>query len=114
MIICSVVNFIRFTLNTGGKYTPSTNTWTSTTTMNAPATRTGHTAVWTGSEMIIWGGWNGLSSLFNSGGKYDPVTNSWTATSSSNSPSGRYGHTAVWTGSEMIVRGVGSSDYINT
>ena len=42
-------------LNTGGKYNPSTDSWTATSTTNASA-RDGHTAVWTGSEMIVWGG----------------------------------------------------------
>jgi hypothetical protein len=32
------------------------DTWTATTVSNAPTVRSGHTAVWTGSEMIIWGG----------------------------------------------------------
>ena len=32
------------------------NTWTATSTTNAPTARFGHTAVWTGSEMIVWGG----------------------------------------------------------
>ena len=32
------------------------DTWTATSTTNAPAARSRHTAVWTGSEMIIWGG----------------------------------------------------------
>ena len=63
----------------------------------------GHTAVWTGSEMIVWGGlW---LRRFNSGGRYNPSTDSWTATSTTNAPTARYGHTAVWTGSEMIVWG---------
>src|SRR4029077_5543775 len=30
--------------------------WAVTSTINAPFAREGHTAVWTGSEMIIWGG----------------------------------------------------------
>ena len=33
-----------------------TDTWTATSTTNAPAARYDHTAVWTGSEMIVWGG----------------------------------------------------------
>ena len=45
-------------LNTGGRYNPSTDSWTATSTTNAPAARDGHTAVWTGSEMIVWGGYN--------------------------------------------------------
>jgi N-acetylneuraminic acid mutarotase len=79
------------------------DTWTATTTTNAPEARSGQTAVWTGSEMIIWGGGAGL--MFNTGGRYNPSTDSWTATSISNAPSVRIGHTAVWSGSEMIVWG---------
>src|SRR6266481_1271325 len=30
--------------------------WTATSTTNAPTDRYSHTAVWTGSEMIVWGG----------------------------------------------------------
>ena len=33
------------------------DTWTATSTANAPSGRDGHTAVWTGSEMIVWGGY---------------------------------------------------------
>jgi hypothetical protein len=70
---------------------------------NPPAPRSGHTAIWTGSEMIIWGGSAGTS-----GGRYDPVLNTWTPTSNSpNVPPGHSGHTAVWTGTEMIVWGGG-------
>ena len=43
-------------LNTGGRYNPSTDSWTATSTTNAPAPRNRHTAVWTDSEMIVWGG----------------------------------------------------------
>ena len=43
-------------LNTGGRYNPSTDSWTATSTTNAPTARVTHTAVWTGSEMIVWGG----------------------------------------------------------
>ena len=91
-------------MNTGGKYNPSTDSWTATSTTNAPAARDYHTAVWTGSEMIVWGGL-GDSGDANTGGRYNPSTDSWTATSTTNAPSGRYLHTAVWTGNEMIVWG---------
>ena len=35
------------------------DTWTATSTTGAPSPRTGQTAVWTGSEMIVWGGETG-------------------------------------------------------
>ena len=103
--------------NTGGRYNPNTNTWTATSTTNAPQPRYVHTAVWTGRRMIVWGG-NGGPTYYdnlNSGGRYDPTTNTWTATSTVNAPEGRWQHTAVWTGSQMIVwGGTGMSTYVNT
>src|SRR6266478_1682214 len=88
------------------------DTWTPTSTTNAPAGRYEHTAVWTGSEMIVWGGFNG--SFLNTGGRYNPGTGSWTATSTTSAPAGRDRYTAVWTGSEMIVWGGFNGSYLNT
>ena len=90
------------------------DTWTATSITNAPAGRQYHTAVWTGSEMIVWGGFNGSINV-NTGGRYNPSTDSWTRTSTTNAPAARDAHTAVWTGSEMIVwGGEGSGSYLNT
>src|SRR5882724_5425304 len=94
------------------------DSWTATTTSNAPTGRELHTAVWTGSEMIVWGGFDGSVDV-NTGGRYNPSTDSWTATSTTNAPTGRDRHTAVWTGSEMIVWGGsffrgGQFYYLNT
>ena len=99
--------FIGFnTVNTGGRYDPATDSWTPTSTTNAPTGRIYHTAVWTGSEMIVWGGTGNSFSPVNTGGRYDPSTDSWTATSTTNAPDeARFRHTAVWTGSQMIVWG---------
>ena len=99
-------------LNTGGRYDPDTDSWTATSTTNAPSGRTAHTAQWSGSEMIVWGGNPGP---LNTGGRYDPGTDSWTATSTTDAPSARRLHTAVWTGSEMIVwGGVNGTVRLNT
>src|SRR5664280_359159 len=43
--------------------------WTATTTTNAPSGRSQHTAVWTGSRMIVWGG-GGSSGFLNDCGQY--------------------------------------------
>jgi len=92
-------------LNSGGRYDPSTNTWTATSTVNAPEGRWFHTAVWTGNEMIVWGGNTGFSRFFNTGGRYNPSTNMWSSTSTTNAPARRDSHTAAWTGREMIIWG---------
>ena len=106
-------------LNTGGRYNPSTDSWAHTNVRdNPPSGRESHTAVWTGSQMIIWGGAYhavGPPLYFNTGARYDPTTNSWTATSTPSAPSGRELHTAVWTGNEMIIwGGSNQSSYFNT
>jgi putative metal-binding protein/Kelch motif protein len=93
-------------LNSGGRYDPVTDTWTATSTTNAPTARTGHTAVWTGSRMIVWGGFH-ISYFYsgNGGGLYDPLADTWTLTSWVNAPNARVRHAAVWTGREMLIWG---------
>ena len=71
---------------------------------NAPSPRYSFSAVWTGSEMIVWGGFDGVN-LLNTGGRYDPVGDSWTPTATGGAPSARDQHSAVWTGTKMIVWG---------
>jgi N-acetylneuraminic acid mutarotase len=102
-----------FYLHTGGRYSPSTDSWVATTTANVPTARGFHTAVWTGNEMIVWGGLSD-NNLLNSGGRYNPTTDSWIPTTTTNAPGARDFHTAVWTGSQMIVWGGSDGDYLNT
>ncbi len=98
--------------NGGGRYDPVTDSWPRTTSqVGAPSPRLAHSAVWTGSKMIIWGGrdntYNGrYVGLFNDGFLYDPRTDTWSGPISTiNAPSARVLHSAVWTGTEMIVWG---------
>ena len=56
--------------NDGGRYDPAGNSWTAVSTNGAPAARTEHTAVWTGREMIVWGGLE--SKDFNDTFSYTP------------------------------------------
>lgn len=90
-------------LNTGGRYNPVLNSWSSMTTNGAPSGRYYHSAVWTGTEMIIWGGWNGVTNL-NDGARYNPALDLWTALPGTAADRRRM-HTAVWTGAEMIIWG---------
>jgi hypothetical protein len=72
------------------------DTWTATSTTNVAANRELHTAVWTGTEMIVWGGYDVVGQL-NTGGIYEPAPDTWTPTSTANAPEARDGHRAVWT-----------------
>ncbi|WP_395736574.1 kelch repeat-containing protein [Prosthecobacter sp.] len=99
-------------LKNGGSYQPATGTWT-TLANGSPAPRFGQTAVWTGTDLIVWGGTagsfsapaNGIDFTYNDGARYTPATGVWTPLPAANAPSGRFGHSAVWTGTEMIVWG---------
>src|SRR5258708_35947781 len=68
-------------LNSGGRYDPTTNAWTATSTgANLPNAREDHRAVWTGTEMIVWGGFTSVSPTYlNTGGRERPAMGRLTA-----------------------------------
>src|SRR6185503_16800911 len=74
---------------------------------DVPDPRYGHSAVWTGTEMIVWGGERMRSSGKGpaNAGRYDPVTDTWRGVSPVGAPEQNMTVHAVWSGSEMIVWG---------
>ena len=102
--------------NTGGRYNPSSDGWAATSTgSSVPAPRGAHTALWTGNEMIVWGGHDSANTVFDGGGRYTPATDSWTTVSTgANAPTARHTHTALWTGTDMIVWGGTDGSDLNT
>ena len=106
----------------GARYNPATDTWTLLNPQGAPSSRTVHSAVWTGKEMLIWGGrfLNHPPELGYpvAGASYDPATDSWTPIPTLGSPEGRAGHAAVWNGQDMIIfggwTGPNNVPYLNT
>ena len=73
----------------------------------------GATAVWTGSQVILWRGEefiaSGLGSEFGNPTRvlmYSPASNQWTVIAGTGAiPEGRRVHAAVWTGSRMLIWG---------
>jgi hypothetical protein len=90
-------------LRSGGRFDPVLNRWSSLSTAGVPSARRHHSAVWTGTDMIVWGGDDGA--LSGSGGRYNPVADAWGAVTTNGAPLPRQHHTSVWTGSEMLVWG---------
>lgn len=91
--------------------------WLAGSSDGAPSGRSGHSAVWTGQQWLIWGGAIGGGNLSAIGAAYDPATDAWTAISQLNAPAARQGHSAVWTGSALLVwggLGAGSSGPLAT
>jgi N-acetylneuraminic acid mutarotase len=97
-------------LRSGARFNPVTRRWVPMSLENAPSPRQNQQAVWTGTEMIVWGGEGilgstGRSNPLNTGGRYNPATDSWTPMDTSVLPVGRTGCTMVWTGTEAIIFG---------
>jgi N-acetylneuraminic acid mutarotase len=75
--------------------------------------RHAHTAVWTGSDMVVWGGQSSLSSYAADGAKYNLATDTWTTLTAAPIV-GRYAHVAVAAGTnKMIVWGGYNGSYRN-
>lgn len=66
----------------------TTNSWRKMRTLNQPSARKNHYGVWTGSNMLIYGGENGTTPL-NTGGLYNPATDSWTPLATTDAPPAR-------------------------
>ena len=106
-------------------FNPTLNTWTAGSISSEPSPRWYHTAVWTDTELIVWGGSN--QSYLNNGKRYNYATDSWSEMSLVRAPAGREGHTAVYTDSvdritlrqepwnkKMIVWGGGNPQAMNS
>jgi hypothetical protein len=91
----------------GGIWDPHIRKWSEMSLKNAPTRWSGHSAVWTGREMIVWGGrpLPGAGTETNTGAIWNPETNQWRPVNALGAPSPRVGHVAVWTGEKMIIFG---------
>lgn len=97
----------------GWRYNPQTNSWRPISSAGAPSPRISSTGIWTGQDMIVWGGFSG-GGRSNEGAAYNPRNDTWRALATDGAPIGRTFHTAVWTGSEMIVwGGEGESGFLS-
>jgi N-acetylneuraminic acid mutarotase len=88
----------------GAAFDPATGTWT--TLPAAPiAGRWKHTMVWTGTELIVWGG-QGAAGYLRDGARYDPKTKIWTKFADPPAElEGRIDFASVWNGKELLVWG---------
>jgi hypothetical protein len=96
---------VRLTTNlVGYRYNLASNRFDILSATGAPQQRDYFSAVWTGTELIVWGGSANSTSL-NTGGRYRPSNDTWQPMATAGAPTGRGFPSAVWTGTEMIVWG---------
>ncbi len=89
----------------GVAYNPANNRWRRLPAMES--SRMDHTAVWTGRDLLVWGGRTLRTGSWTApahGLAYDPASNRWSALPKS-PLRGRSGHVAVWTGTQMLIWG---------
>jgi N-acetylneuraminic acid mutarotase len=108
----STSDFIAGAFNNGARYNPANNTWTVMSSNNAPVARALPLGVWTGTELIVWGGYLGMTNS-NTGARYNPATDTWTPFNTGQYTWTQEG-TAVWTGSKVIFAGgVNNVGFVN-
>lgn len=91
----------------GAAYSPQTGQW-HLLPSSPLSPRTGQAGAWTGSELVIWGGYDQVSSaafhVTNDGAAYNPQTNRWRVLPPS-PLSARTNPVAVWTGRALVLLG---------
>ncbi len=92
-------------LGDGSCWDPVTRQWRPVSVLGAPPPRFGFSAVWSGREMIVWGG-EDFSRTLDAGGRYDPRTDSWIPMAANPiAPKGARGHGAAWLDGWMVTWG---------
>jgi len=112
----------------GGRFNPLTSSWDSMAKGESfPRRHTGHSIVWTGDELLLWGGHRSHpdddddeegATYTTEVSAYNPqrnvwrtITNDeWSPTNPIGDPPGRGGHWAIWADTEMFIWG-GSRNY---
>jgi hypothetical protein len=95
-------------------YNPEEDHWRLLST-EGPRHRTQHAAAWTGSELLIWGGWGGVPKvkgvlteprwLVADGWRYKPAEGLWTSMGTVDQPRPRHSTIDAWTGQELVILG---------
>jgi len=74
-------------------------------TTGAPSPRFFGSSVWTGDQLLVWGGAGSGYRPLGDGARYNPRTDVWLPMSSLGAPSPRHRQLTVWIGADMIVWG---------
>ncbi|MEZ4741666.1 MAG: kelch repeat-containing protein [Bdellovibrionota bacterium] len=101
--------------NSGAIWNAKSNTWKQIVPPFGPSTtgeysnvRQSQTAIWTGRELIVWGGLDDSGDPI--GAIYDLANDSWRKISTLGAPIKKWGHTAVWADGKMLVWGGANAD----
>ena len=89
--------------------------WITGTTSGQADPRSRPVGIWTGQQLLVWGGIGQSGNSLGSGGLFDPVANGWTPIASSQVIGSRFGHSIIWTGQRGVVwGGLGANGAVNS
>lgn len=87
-------------------YDPVTDAWSFPASRgDEPVARAYTKVVWTGREVLVWGGLAQGENALGSGSRYDLASATWSAMSEVGAPVPRWQHLVAWTGTRMLVWG---------
>lgn len=92
--------------NDGRIFDPALGTWSVMSSVGAPSARREMQTAWTGSKVIVWGGFSSVT--LGDGKLYDPATDKWSNMAAITLPGytdNRTRFASIWTGTEFIVWG---------
>ncbi len=90
-------------LASGGRYDPASDIWSPTSAFGQTP-RGDPISVWTGSEVLVWGGYSSSGTGRTTGDRYDPLVDAWTAMSPTGAPpNGNNSCRGAWTGEQLTV-----------
>jgi len=104
VVCCDDNSNDRTLLEDGARYHLASGLWSALPMVGAPGSRSGHQVVWTGTEMIVWGG-EGESLEYANGAGYDPVANRWRRIEGPSIYPIGGGHSLLWNGAEVLAYG---------
>lgn len=87
----------------GAMFDPVAGVWTAIPQAPVPG-RSAHAAVWTGRELLVWGGEDARDGAHADGAAFNPATGRW-RTLAPSPLAARSGMVAVWTGRELLIWG---------
>jgi N-acetylneuraminic acid mutarotase len=89
------------------RYDMGSGRWSQSAAPNAPAGRQNNAAIWTGTEFIVWGGYNGRTyaqrHLLNDGARYRPGEDRWLLMNGEPPLMPSEAPAASWTGSDLVL-----------
>lgn len=91
----------------GGIYDPASDSWEPLAPTDVLPARAAAQAVWTGKEVIVWGGRS--AEALGDGAAYNPSTRTWRKLSGVGAPTATAWHRMTWTGRYVVVVGNESS-----